>query len=242
MHHTHFVKGPPTRHRVKTDTTERGFLTRKPLLTYFESDPVTDRGEGRSFRLDVAIPGAIAGMLGGLLMAFVYMTLSAAVGEGFWSAPKAMSSLIFHNTAYLPDLGGGAIIIGMIIHFAVSGALGTLFALLLPRHGMTMFATFPLALLYAMTMFVVMNWFVAYWAAPLVNREILHPLFFVSHLVFGACLAIVQPMREGRRLAHVRPDQLLLEREPVRQQPTTVVQTEVIETTTVVVVDRDAHV
>lgn len=234
MNRTHFVKGPPTRRRIHVDTTERGFLTKRPLLTYFESDPVTDRGEGRNFRLDVVIPGAIAGTLGGLLMALVYMTLSAALGEGFWSAPKAMSSLIYHNVAYLPDLGANAIILGLIIHFAVSGALGTLFALLLPRHGMTMFAAFPLALLFSMAMFVFMNWFIAYWAAPLVNRELLHPLFFVAHLVFGACLAIIQPLREGRVRAHQLPDATLLERDATRASRAP--------HTTTVVVERDAHV
>lgn len=165
--------------------------------THAAYETSTLRGEGRSFALDVAVPGTIAGIVGGALMAIFYMWISWAFGEGFWALPKMMAGLIWRSS-YLPELGAGAAIVGLGLHFAISCTLAVTFAMILPRGGATMFAVLPLALLFSMLVYVVMNFFVVEWASRLMQRELLHPIFFVGHLIWGATLGLIQPLRRLR--------------------------------------------
>jgi hypothetical protein len=160
-------------------------------------EPATLPGEGRDFLLDEAIPGTLAGIIGGTLMMLVYMGGSWIFGNGPWDGPKMISSLFFRHVL-LSDLGTTSILLGLAIHYAVSCSLAVAFAMALPRYNSTMFATFPLAVLYSMAMYVVMVYFVASWAAPLFARDIIHPLWFVGQLAWGACLGLIEPMRSRR--------------------------------------------
>lgn len=151
-------------------------------------------GEGRDFLLDEALPGTIAGIVGGTLMMLVYMGGSWIFGSGPWEGPKMISGIFFRH-ALLGDLGTASILLGLAIHYAVSCGLAVAFAMALPRYNETMFATFPLAVLYSMGMYVVMVYFIASWAAPLFAREVIHALWFVGHLVWAGTLGLIEPLR-----------------------------------------------
>lgn len=170
---------------------------RHPLHAAWRYRSISDEGEGRSFYLDVVIPGGLAGIVGGTLMALVYMSLSAAFGNGFWSLPK-MIGAVMYPYAHVADLGVGTLLVGLLIHFAVAGGLGTMFALILPRRGTTQFAVVPLGIFYALIMYVVMNAFIVDIVNPTLRRELMHPVWWIAHLVFGASLSLIQPMRLGR--------------------------------------------
>lgn len=157
-------------------------------------EPATLPGEGRDFLLDEAIPGTIAGVVGGTVMMLLYMGGSWVFGNGPWDAPKMISSVVFRH-ALLGDLGTASIAVGLVTHYGVSCALAVAFAMALPRYGSTMFATFPLAVLYAMAMYVVMVYFVASWAAPLFAREVIHALWFFAQLAWAGCLGLIEPLR-----------------------------------------------
>ncbi|MBX5482699.1 MAG: hypothetical protein IRZ16_12795 [Myxococcaceae bacterium] len=175
----------------------RGGALRHPFHAAWRYRSIADEGEGRSFYLDVLIPGGVAGTVGGALMALVYMSLSAAFGNGFWTLPKMIGAVIYPY-AHTADLGIGSLLFGFVVHFAVAGALGTTFALMLPRRGTTMFAVVPLGIFYALIMYVVMNAFVVDVVDPTMRRELMHPVWWVSHLAYGAVLSMIQPMRLGR--------------------------------------------
>ena len=168
----------------------QGQLTHPPA----SDEPATEVGEGRDFLLDEALPGTVAGIVGGTLMMLVYMGGSWIFGHGPWDGPKMISSLFFRHVL-LDDLGTGSILLGLGIHYAVSCSLAVAFAMALPRYNSTMFATFPLAVLYSLAMYVVMVYFVASWAAPLFARDVIHALWFVGHLVWGAALGLIEPLR-----------------------------------------------
>lgn len=155
-------------------------------------------GEGRDFLRDVIIPGGVAGVVGGTLMILVYMVFSAALGHGFWSAPKMIAG-VFWRGGQVEQLGFLAVIVGLIIHYGVSIGLATAFALMLPRYGMTFFAAVPLALLYSMLAYIIMVYFVAAYASPPMRRGLIYPLWFVAHVVWGAWLGLIQPARRVRR-------------------------------------------
>lgn len=160
-------------------------------------EPITEPGEGRDFLFDVIIPGGIAGMVGGLVMLLLYMPLSLAFGAGFWTLPELISG-VFYRDHYLPQLHGPVqIIVGLCLHFGIAGGLGTLWALMLPRWSQTMFAVIPLSIFYALTMYVVLNYFVAEWASTVYRREVIHPLWIVAHLGFAWSMALVPVLRRG---------------------------------------------
>ena len=159
-----------------------------------DDEPATLPGEGRDFLLDEALPGTIAGIVGGTLMMLFYMGGSSIFGSGPWDAPKMISSLFFRS-ALLADLGTPSIVLGLAIHYGVSCGLAVAFAMALPRYNSTRFATFPLAVLYSMAMYVVMVYFVASWAAPLFAREAIHSLWFVGHLIWAGTLGLIEPLR-----------------------------------------------
>ena len=157
-------------------------------------EPATLPGEGRDFLLDEAIPGTVAGIVGGTVMMLLYMGGTWIFGHGPWDGPKMISTLFFRD-ATLSDLGTASVLVGLGIHFTVSCTLAVAFAMALPRYGSTMFATFPLAVLYSMAMYVVMVEFVATWAAPLFAGEAIPVLWFFAQIAWGGCLGLIEPLR-----------------------------------------------
>jgi hypothetical protein len=160
-------------------------------------EPATLPGEGRSFLVDEAIPGTVAGIIGGTVMMLLYMGGTSIFGHGPWDGPKMISSFVYRS-ALLNELGAVSILVGLVIHFTVSCTLAVAFAMALPRQVSTMFATFPLAVLYSMAMYVVMVEFVATWAAPLFAREVIPALWFFAQIAWAGCLGLIQPLRSRR--------------------------------------------
>ena len=160
-------------------------------------EPATLPGEGRDFLLDEAIPGTVAGLVGGTVMMLLYMGGTWVFGHGPWDGPKMIASLVFRNTPP-SDLGTASILVGLAIHYTVSCNLAVAFAMALPRSSSTMFATFPLAVLYSMVMYVVMVDFVATWAAPLFAAEAIRPLWFFAQIAWAGCLGLIEPLRSRR--------------------------------------------
>lgn len=155
-------------------------------------------GEGRSFFYDVVIPGAVTGFIAGTLMLLVYMIGAAALGQGFFAAPKMIGGVFWRNDAVM-FLGFWPIIAGLIVHYAVSCGLATAFALMLPRGHTTEFALFPLALLYSVLVYIALIYFVMPYVSPPMRHNLIYPLWFIAHAVWGAILPLVQPLRRVLR-------------------------------------------
>jgi hypothetical protein len=151
-------------------------------------------GEGRSFLLDELIPGTIAGLLGGTVLLVIYMGGTWVFGTGPWDGPKGISSLLYRDVL-LHDMGTANILVGLGLFYAVSCGMAFLFALALPRHVETQFATLSLAMFYAAAMYVVMVYFIAPWATPVFAAGLIHALWFVGMLAWAACLGFIEPTR-----------------------------------------------
>jgi hypothetical protein len=157
--------------------------------------PVTMPGEGRDFLGDVLVPGAITGLIGGTLMMLLYGLFHLGKGDGFWAPFQMISSVLFRE-AYLTELGFGATLLGILIHYNVSIALATTFALMLPRTlGDTQFGVTGLALFYASLVYVLMTLLVVPTMAPLFADEMYGTVFWFCHLFWGATLAFVPQVR-----------------------------------------------
>ncbi len=154
-------------------------------------------GEGRSFLHEVMVPGALTGLLGGALMALLYMGLSAAFGQGFWTLPKLIAGMFWRD---LPSLAmpWEAVLVGLFVHFNVAIALGVTWALVMPRVPEARRVSLPLGLLFAFALYVVMNWLVAPHLSPPMRREIMPVPWVLAHAAFGFTLALMVSFRESR--------------------------------------------
>ncbi|QSQ23715.1 hypothetical protein JY651_01645 [Pyxidicoccus parkwayensis] len=139
---------------------------------------------------DVLLPGAVAGMVGALVMVALALPLGALTHGDVWLAPRLAGGLFFRES---PE-GAWPVVLGLGVHVATAGGIATLFALLLPRGG-TSVAALSLGFLMALGLQAVMLPMVAPFASPPLTREAPHAAMLLLHLAFGASLALVVPMR-----------------------------------------------
>src|SRR5262245_24443390 len=72
--------------------------------------------------------GAVAGIVGGIVIAFWTASVGAALGDDLWMATKTAASPILGARVLLPGFDGTAVLLGVVCHFAVSLLWGVLFA------------------------------------------------------------------------------------------------------------------
>lgn len=151
-------------------------------------------GVGRPAARDIWGPGAASGVVGAVAMGLIWMIVSAARGLGFWMPMKLISATFVGADAILG--GAGSIVLGVVVHLIVGASFGIIFAALL-RRGVTPAAELLLALLYSTVVFFVMTYLVLPWANEVMYLAVNKGWFFLYHLVYGAGLALVLPMRRA---------------------------------------------
>ncbi len=165
-------------------------------------------GEGRLFFSETAVPGAVAGVVGGTLMLIVYGLFSLAHGSGFFALPKMIAGIFWRD---LPTLAmpASAILLGLVIHYAVAIGVATTWSLIVPRRRRDSFvapsaegmALFVLGLVFTGIVFVVLNWFIMSFISPPMRRELMHGAWLLAHVPFAFSLALVLATRDSRWVA-----------------------------------------
>jgi hypothetical protein len=146
----------------------------------------------RALVQDVLIPGGLAGTLGGLLSLFAAAATSGVLGYGP-GAPLRLVAGVFWRQGAGP--GAWPLLIGAFIHLAGAAALGTGFALLLPRGG-TGVAAVGLAFLLGLGVYATtVELLVQPLAPPLIRLPALALLPFT--LLACAPLPVVVPVRRA---------------------------------------------
>ena len=84
--------------------------------------------EERYDRIDVALRGALAGLIGSIVMGSVGIVVAALKGPSF-----AVPMSVIAASAIGGGSGGELIVVGSVLHMIVGGLFGSVFALLLPR-------------------------------------------------------------------------------------------------------------
>ncbi|MBZ4334765.1 hypothetical protein [Corallococcus sp. AS-1-12] len=141
---------------------------------------------------DVVLPGAVAGTLGAFVMAVLACAFSGVLHGEPWRPALLVAGLFFRDGA---AHGVFAVVLGLLIHFAVAGGLATGFALLLPRRG-TAVAALCLGVLYGMGLWTVMTWLMIPFSSPPLSRAAPTSMLFLLHLAFGAALGTVPAARD----------------------------------------------
>lgn len=142
---------------------------------------------------DAVLPGAMAGTLGACAMALLACAFTGVLHGEPTRPALSVAGLFFRDGT---ARGAGAVLLGVLIHFAVAGGLATGFSLLLPRRGTAVAALF-LGLLYGLTVWAVMTCLVVPFGSPPLSREDPSALLFLLHLAFGASLGTVPAFRSA---------------------------------------------
>jgi hypothetical protein len=146
--------------------------------------------------------GAVAGLIGGMVMSGFSMIGAAAAGESVWAPARMIAS-----TFLGPDpTGAGAVVFGMFVHFAFSAFLGALFGLVVGR-GWKLGWAVAAGVLWGAIIWAVMTWLVLPAINPAMRAEVLKSpgSWFAEHAIFGAILGLTpwlaanfaRPAREG---------------------------------------------
>ena len=152
----------------------------------------------RSLR-DVALPGAIAGLAGGVAMAVVAMALTTGRELGLFDPLRLMSAVALGEDA--TEAGLGAVLLGLVIHLVVAAMVGVFFAWFLPEDIFTG-SGIAMGVIFAAIIYAVMSLLVVPRVNPVMHEGLHHGWFFVEHLVYGLTVGLlIKPMRRALQAA-----------------------------------------
>lgn len=141
----------------------------------------------------IGLGGAVAGIVAGFVMLVVAAILTAAMGGDIWLEAKAIAAPIFGPGVMRPGFEAGPVIVGTIIHFAVSALLGAIFSII-KRRVLKLPSDLGVPVL-AGLIYGFMVWSAAYFIIlPIINpflRGQYAPTFIIQHLVYGVVLGLV---------------------------------------------------
>lgn len=149
--------------------------------------------------------GAIAGIVGGILMAIFAMLYATATGMGFFGPLRMIAATLYGEGAM--TAGADALLVGLIIHVVVSAFWGAIFGLL-ARRVTTAGAATGLGVLFAIGVLVLMTFIVVPIVNPVMHTEIpkMPVAWFIEHALFGVGLGLLPAFR--RRIGHPPAPQL----------------------------------
>ncbi|MCS6940362.1 MAG: hypothetical protein RMJ55_12280 [Roseiflexaceae bacterium] len=136
----------------------------------------------------VELSGAFAGLIGGVMMAIVGAALAIAIGDDLWKAPKLIATFVVSpDTVATPGFLAGPVVIGSLIHLALSTLFGIGFGILTTRiWNMPLSYGAPMVLGFVYGLAI---WLIAYFIVlPIVNPlvlEIYAPAFLIQNLTYG---------------------------------------------------------
>ncbi len=129
--------------------------------------------------------GAIAGLVGSLGIIAVITAIIVATGNGLFTAPRIIASVVFGENV----TGALPVIVGTVIHLFTGTALGFIFAALMPPIYRTMWMV--AGLIYGMLAFAVSTLVVL----PIISQMLTSSadnvfVLLVAHMVYGFILGI----------------------------------------------------
>lgn len=143
--------------------------------------------------------GAIAGLVGGIIMALVAMMATAALGMGLFAAPIMIGGILLGPGAAMAG-GIGVIMTGFALHMMLSVIFGLLFAFVVDVWTHEIWIT-AIVLAIALWLF---NYHILGAILPGAHAMAEHEptwLAALTHLVFGVAMAFVAGVSAFRRSA-----------------------------------------
>lgn len=128
--------------------------------------------------------GAVAGVVGGIVVSVLMFIMAAARGQNLWVGAKMGAYPFLRDRVMAPGFDAGAVVLGLVDHFAVSIIWGILFALV--AFGLSRRATIGAGAVWGIVVWFAM----CYAVLPIVGagalvRGMLVRGAIVEHVVFG---------------------------------------------------------
>ncbi len=140
----------------------------------------------RHDRVDVALRGALAGLIGSIVMGTVGIVVAALKGPSF-----AVPMSVIAASAIGGGAGGELIVVGSVLHMIVGGLFGAIFALMVPRTARIP-AILGAGLVYGLALHLVMVYGVLLPLKLTRTTARVDTWWFLSeHLVYGLTVGIV---------------------------------------------------
>ncbi|MGH3432905.1 MAG: hypothetical protein ACRDQB_08735 [Thermocrispum sp.] len=146
------------------------------------------------------VRGAVAGMVGGVVMAMWSMLALLASGEGFWTPLNLIAHTFWRGAPLDGTFSFGALVLGLVVHMIMSmmlGVLGAAAVRLVRGVPSTRGALAALGMAVGLVVWLVMQ-FAIWQAVDEAAAEAFTPwIFAVGHLMYGAVtgFGIAQPSR-----------------------------------------------
>lgn len=162
----------------------------------------------RSNRIDVkkAVGGGIqAGLVGGAAIALFLIVVAVSSGGTVWSVLKGAAAPFLGAQAATPEFALGPVLLGSVLHFAISAAWGAAFGVL--AYGLSRGATVVAGLGWGLVVWLVM-YYVVLPLAGLGAMVAQTPavMAILAHLVFGLALGLAfLPFQRRIRTGAITP-------------------------------------
>jgi hypothetical protein len=138
--------------------------------------------------------GAVAGLIGGGVVALWAMVSAAVAGYGLWFPWNVIGATFAGPEALVG--GTGVMLWGLTVHVAASVVLGILYAFLV-RPEVQNITSLIGGVIYGMAILAVMTYVILPWANPVLHQRIwmMPTTWFLLHAFYGVGVALV-PMLE----------------------------------------------
>lgn len=134
--------------------------------------------------------GAAVGAVSALIMGLVWMIISAATGQGFFT-PVMLIGATYFGVGF-GGLPVWATLLGLLTHLVVGAAFGILFVAV-ARNITSPGIKLAAGLAYGAAVYLFMTFLVLPWANPIMYDAADKGLFFLLHLLYGAGLPLALP-------------------------------------------------
>lgn len=143
---------------------------------------------------DILRRGTIAGLVAGVVFLAMELALVPTVGSGeLWGPPRMMGSIVLGSSALPPPatFDAAIVMVGMIVHFALSAVLGIIFAAFAIRLKLSGAMAIGAGAAFGLAVYFVNFYgFTVVWPWFAMARG---AITLVSHLVFGAVIGAMLP-------------------------------------------------
>lgn len=127
-----------------------------------------------------AIHGAMAGVLGAIVMALLMMMVTAGRGDGFWTPLQLIGGVAFGSAWQ----SFGAALLGGVIHLMVGAVVGALYGVL-TRHVEGMVYSTMLGIVFGIAVFAPATYLILPVVDPVMYETMHLGVLFMAHIVYG---------------------------------------------------------
>ncbi len=149
---------------------------------------MAERGE---MNMQIVTRGALAGAVGGMVMAMWSMIVLWAAHAGFWEPLNLIAHTFWRAAPLGSEFSFGAAVLGLIVHMMMSMVLGVVFALGAQRIRGQAATLAGIGMAFGLVVWVLMQYIV--W--PIVDADAAEAftpwVFAVGHAMFGATTGLV---------------------------------------------------